>query len=114
MLSNFLPLSAVGFLNGLGTAVWIFTFFLIAVAMITVQEYDFFKFLLTGIAIAFFMILAVFSVKVIVPFSRERSYIKAEINRTDGAVLCYWKHELKKLYVRQIPFFGKMILKSMR
>lgn len=61
-----------------------------------------------------FMILAVFSVKVIVPFSRERSYIKAEINRTDGAELCYWKHELKKLYVRQIPFFGKMILKSMR
>ena len=60
LLSNFLPLSAVGFLNGLGTAVWIFTFFLIAVAMITVQEYDFFKFLLTGIAIAFFMILAVF------------------------------------------------------
>ena len=36
-----------------------------------------------------FMILAVFSVKVIVPFSRERSYIKAEINRTDGAELCY-------------------------
>ena len=61
-----------------------------------------------------FMILAVFSVKVIVPFSRERSYIKAEINRTDGEELCYWKHELKKLYVRQIPFFGKMILKSMR
>lgn len=61
-----------------------------------------------------FMILAVFIVKVIVPFSRERSYIKAEINRTDGEELCYWKHELKKLYVRQIPFFGKMILKSMR
>ena len=61
-----------------------------------------------------FMILAVFSVKVIVPFSRERSYIKAEINRTDGEELCYWKHELRKLYVRQIPFFGKMILKSMR
>lgn len=60
LLSNFLPLSASGFLNGLGTAVWLLTLFLITVAMITVHEYDFFKFLSTGIAIAFFMVLAVF------------------------------------------------------
>ncbi len=60
LFSNFLPLSASGFLNGLGTAVWIFTFFLICIAMITVHEYDFFKFLLTGIVVVFFMILAVF------------------------------------------------------
>lgn len=61
-----------------------------------------------------FMILAVFCVKVLVPFVRERSYIKTEINRTDGEELYYWKRELKKLYLRQIPFFGKMILKNMR
>lgn len=58
-----------------------------------------------------FMIITVLCVKVIVPFSRERSYIKAEINRTDGEELLYWKHELKKLYARQIPFFGKYVKK---
>jgi len=60
ILSNFMPFSGTGFLNGLQTAVWVFTFFLLCIAMITVHEYDFFKFFLTGIVVVFFMILVVF------------------------------------------------------
>jgi len=60
LLSNVLPLSIEGIITGLGTVMLIYTFFLLAVAMMKVHEYDFFKFLLTGIVIIFFMILVVF------------------------------------------------------
>lgn len=59
-LSHVLPLSGLAFLDGLQTVVWIFTFFLLCVAMMTVHEYDFFKFLLTGIAVVFLMVMIVF------------------------------------------------------
>lgn len=59
-LTNFLPLSTSGLITGLETAMLIFTFFLLTVAMIKVHEYDFFKFLLTGIVTIFFMVLVVF------------------------------------------------------
>ena len=60
LLSNVLPLSVSGIVTGLGTVMLIYTFFLLAVAMMKVHEYDFFKFLLTGIVIIFFMILVIF------------------------------------------------------
>jgi tetratricopeptide (TPR) repeat protein len=60
LLSNVLPLSVSGIVTGLGTVMLIYTFFLLAVAMMKVHEYDFFKFLWTGLAIIFFMILVVF------------------------------------------------------
>ena len=60
ILSNFLPLACVGIINGIETALLIYTFFLICVAMIKVHEYDFFKFILTGIVVVFFMILVIF------------------------------------------------------
>ena len=60
LLSNVLPLSVSGIVTGLGTVMLIYTFFLLAVAMMKVHEYDFFKFLATGIAIIFAMILVVF------------------------------------------------------
>ena len=46
--------------KGLGTIVLLYTFFLLSVAMIIVHEYDFFKFLWTGIITIFMMILVVF------------------------------------------------------
>ena len=60
ILSNFLPLGSVGIVNGFQTAVLIFTFFLICIAMIKIHEYDFFKFLLTSVVVILMMILIVF------------------------------------------------------
>ena len=60
LLSNFLPMSALGVLNGFETALVLYTFFMLCIAMITVHEFDFFKFILTGIVIVFSMILMVF------------------------------------------------------
>lgn len=60
ILNNFLPYSCAGILNAIGVAVLIYTVFMLVVAMVEVHEYDFFKVLLTGIVIIFFMILIVF------------------------------------------------------
>ena len=60
VLTNFIPLSGAGVITGIETILLIYTFFLLSVAMIKVHEYDFFKFLLTGIVTLFFMILIVF------------------------------------------------------
>ena len=60
ILTHFLPLSTSGLITGIETVLLIFTFFLLTVAMLKVHEYDFFKFLLTGLVTIFFMILVVF------------------------------------------------------
>lgn len=60
VLSNFLPLSMSGIISGLGTAVLLYTFFLLSIAMIIVHEYDFFKFLWTGVVTIAMMLLVVF------------------------------------------------------
>lgn len=60
LLSNFLPLSMSGILSGLETAVLLYTFFLLSIAMIIVHEYDFFKFLWTGLITIAMMVLVVF------------------------------------------------------
>lgn len=60
VLSHFIPLSASGILNALGVIGWIYSLFLLCISMITIHEYDFFKFLSTGIAVIFFMIVIVF------------------------------------------------------
>ena len=60
MLSYILPLSGATFINGLYTAVLIYTFFILSVAVMTVQEYGFFKFLGTGALTLFGMLLVIF------------------------------------------------------
>lgn len=60
LLSNFLPISASGVLNGIETALVIYVFFMLCIAMITVHEFDFFKFIATGIVVVFAMMLMVF------------------------------------------------------
>lgn len=57
---RFLPLGAAGVLSGLHTAMVLFTFFLLSIAILTVHEYDFFKFLWTGLITIAMMILVVF------------------------------------------------------
>ncbi len=60
VLTHFLPLSTAGIITGIQTALLIYTFFLLSIAMMKIHEYDFFKFLLTGLVTIFFMILVVF------------------------------------------------------
>ena len=44
----------------------------------------------------------------IMPFNRERKYIKMEINRSQSKEeYKYWKSELKLLYLKSIPIIGK-------
>lgn len=62
VLTNFLPLTTAGLIGGIQTVILIYTFFMLAIAMIKVHEYDFFKFLLTSIVAIFFMILVIFVV----------------------------------------------------
>ncbi len=59
-LTHLLPLSASGILSGLETAILIYTFFLICIAMMQIHEFDFFRFLLTGVVTVLLMILIVF------------------------------------------------------
>lgn len=60
ILTNFLPLATAGLISGIETVLLIYTFFMLAIAMIKVHDFDFFKFLLTSIVVLFFMILVVF------------------------------------------------------
>lgn len=60
VLTNFLPLATEGLVIGMETVVLIYTFFMLAIAMIKIHEFDFFKFLLTSIVVLFLMILVVF------------------------------------------------------
>ncbi len=60
LLSNFLSSTAMSVVDGIQIVVWIYTFFLLAIAMMTVHEFDFFKFILTTLVVFFFMIVIVF------------------------------------------------------
>ena len=60
VLSHFISLTGLAVVDAIGTVVLIYTFFLLSVAIMTVQEYDFFKFLATGIVTVLFMVLIVF------------------------------------------------------
>lgn len=58
-LSHILPLSGATLLNGIHTVILIYTFFLLAVGMMTVHEYTFPKFLTTGLVTLVCMVLAI-------------------------------------------------------
>lgn len=58
-LSHILPLSGAGLMSGIRTVIMIYTFFLLAVGIMTVHEYTFPKFLTTGLVTLVCMILAI-------------------------------------------------------
>ena len=73
--------------------------------------------LLYGILLTPLIVLYAIAVymNIIRPFSEGRRYIKAEIHRAyNESEYRYWKRELKKLYISQIPILGKYIVKRMR
>ena len=72
---------------------------------------------LYGILLAPLIVLctAAFYVNIIRPFSEGGRYIKAEMHRAyTESEYRYWKRELKKLYISQIPILGNYIVKYMR
>ena len=72
---------------------------------------------LYGILLAPLIVLSIAAVyiNIIRPISEGRRYIKAEIHRSyNEREYRYWKRELKKLYISQIPILGKYIVKRMR
>lgn len=60
ILTNLLPLATGTLISGIETVVLIYTLFMLAIALIKVHDFDFFKVLLTTIVVLFFMILVVF------------------------------------------------------
>ncbi len=60
VLSHFIPLSGAYWMNAVGVAAWIFSGFLLCVAMMIIHEYDFFRFVLVTLSVLFLMIMIVF------------------------------------------------------
>ena len=66
ILSYILPLSGKGLLDGIYAVVLLYTFYLLSVAMITVHEFTFSKFLLSTVVTVLCMILTVFIIFMII------------------------------------------------
>lgn len=62
ILTNLLPLATSDIIVGMESIVLIYTFFMLAIALIKIHDFDFFKVILTTLVIIFFMILVVFVV----------------------------------------------------
>lgn len=60
ILSHFLPLDGLAFMNAIYVVVLIYTFYLLCVAMMSIHEFSFSKFLLTSAVTVFGMLLVVF------------------------------------------------------
>ena len=60
IISHVISLSGLAVVDAIGTVVLIYTFFLLSVAIMSIHEYDFFKFMGTGIVTILFMVLIVF------------------------------------------------------
>lgn len=65
ILSHVISLSGLKIVDAVGTVVLIITFFLLCIAIMTIHEYDFFKFLSTSIVTVLFMVLVAFVVFVV-------------------------------------------------
>ena len=66
ILSYILPLSGKGLLDGIYAVVLLYTFYLLSIAMITVHEFTFSKFLLSTVVTVLCMILTVFIIFMII------------------------------------------------
>lgn len=49
---------------------------------------------------------------VYMPFVEERDFIKMEIARSHGNSRVHWQHELRRLYLAQIPFIGGILAEA--
>ena len=61
-------------------------------------------------AAVLFVVLVLVIVQVVIPFTRDRNYIKMEIDRADNEKdYKFWKKQLKRLYLKHIPIVGFFI-----
>ncbi len=51
---------------------------------------------------------------VIVPFIKDKEYIKAEIGRSTGHAKKHWQKKLKRHNLSLIPFIGKFLAKKVK
>lgn len=63
--------------------------------------------LLISIVLIGFIVVLAFYFNVVVPFIKERGYIKMEMQRSDKREYYYWKKKLKRLYLSYIPIIGR-------
>jgi len=61
-----------------------------------------------------FLVVATVCVNMIFPFLRERRYILAEISRTSGHEQRRWKQRLRRLYIKNIPLIGWILVRFMK
>ncbi len=66
ILSHILSISGLKIVDAIGVVVLIVTFFILCIAIMSVHEFDFFKFLLTAIVSVLFMILVAFVIFVVI------------------------------------------------
>ena len=72
-------------------------------------------FLGAGLVLFFAGILFVkFMASIYVPFIEERDYIRMEIAGKKGDERIHWEHELRRLYIAQIPFIGIFLAEQSR
>ncbi len=76
-----------------------------------------FALIIWGSIIALFLTGAIFMKfinNVCLPFVYNHSYICTKIKQSHGNEKRHWKRELKRLYIAQIPFLGKPLVKMSR
>ena len=77
---------------------------------------DFFIILL-GICV-FLLLIGILVIRFVagtyIPFTADREFIRMEIMRTHGNERIHWQHELRRLYLSQIPFIGVYLAKISR
>lgn len=60
------------------------------------------------------LMFSVYFIYIFHPFLVKHRYIKMELNRTEGSEHRFWKKELKRNYIRLIPFVGQSVLRYRR
>ena len=74
----------------------------------TLLNYEFLV-LIAAVLVGTIVVIAIF-VNFFIPFKEERDYIKMEMERSfEEDEYRYWRRELKRLYLRSIPFIGRFL-----
>ena len=65
-------------------------------------------------AVILIILLVKYISTIYMPFIEERDFLKMEIARSHGDSRVHYQHELKRLYLSQIPFIGGMLAEADR
>ena len=76
----------------------------------TIMAVEGFLLVFMFILIFILVLIALFYIKVWIPFANDKRYIKMEIERSTGKKKDFWKKQLKILYLLHIPIIGVFII----